>query len=116
MKVIYCIVLLFAAGLNFALAQPACNAEIKHSIHEQSTSSYSIRLKSDVSIVNAEIILHDLFLGTAVQTKVMSITSRETEIFTNLKASRYVIYVKQDGCKRLKSVGGMEGIKVGNIE
>ena len=115
MKVIYGFAFFFLAGLSVAVGQTNCNPDIKYSVREKSSGA-SISLRSEETVAKAEITLYDLYSGVTVQTKKISLMNYETEIFAKVKNAVYVIFVRIEGCAKVKSIGGKEGIKVGNIE
>ncbi|HEY8513651.1 MAG TPA: hypothetical protein VIL31_16945 [Cyclobacteriaceae bacterium] len=96
-----------------ALGNAQCEPAIDVTFHQVSTDSYTVLLRSEQGSQNVDVMLHDLYLGKAVQSKRISLSARETEVFTNVKPSLYTIYVKRDGCDEYRSLGSVTGIKIG---
>jgi hypothetical protein len=117
MKVIYSCVFLVLGFTTCAFGQDKCKAKIDYTITEGPSNTYSIALQSAESLNNPEIELFDLYQGKTIQKKQTGDGLRSKKIvFTNVKPSLYILYVKQNGCAKTQSVGGINGIKVGNKE
>jgi hypothetical protein len=99
-----------------AFSQDPCKTEIEYSVRELTPSNFSIALQSSQSIKNVHVQLFDLYQGKVVQEKTIGdVTFSKREVFTGVKASLYIIYIKYDGCSKARSLGGIEGIKIGTI-
>jgi hypothetical protein len=96
-----------------AIAYAQCEPAIEVTFHQASADSYTVLLRSEQGTQQVDAMLHDLYLGKSVQSKRITLSARETEVFTNVKPSLYTIYVKQDGCEEYRSLGSIEGIKIG---
>ena len=91
-----------------------CEANIDFTFHQVSADSYTVLLRSEQGNQTVTAMLHDLYLGQAVQTKRISLSARDAEVFTNVKPSLYTIYIKKDGCDEYRSLGAITGIKIGD--
>lgn len=99
-----------------ALCQDQCKTEIEYSVREVTPSNFSIALQSSQSIKNVHVQLFDLYEGKVVQEKnIGDGMLMKREVFTGVKASLYIIYIRYDGCSKARSLGGIEGIKIGTI-
>ncbi|HEX7016247.1 MAG TPA: hypothetical protein VF191_12125 [Cyclobacteriaceae bacterium] len=96
-----------------AASHAQCEADIDVTFQQVSADSYTVLLRSEQGSQTVTAMLQDLYLGKAVQSKRISLSGRETEVFTNVKPSLYTIYVKKDGCDEYRSLGSIEGIKIG---
>lgn len=91
-----------------------CDVSIEYSFHQSAASQFSVSLSSNTGSESVIAKLHDLYLGKEVQNKRVSLSGREQEVFTDVKPSLYIIYVKKDGCEEYRSLGGISGIKIGD--
>lgn len=110
-------ILLLLVGLAInAFGQDICTAKIDFAVNEVSKSQFEISLKSSENLSNARVQLYDLYTGKVVKEKNVQsgLTQREV-VFTSVKPSRYTIIIKHDGCTKQKTLGGIEGIKIGEI-
>jgi hypothetical protein len=96
-----------------AVGHAQCEPAIDVTFHQVSADSYTVLLRSEQGSQTVDAMLHDLYAGKAVQSKRISLSGRETEVFTNVKPSLYTIYVKRDGCDEYRSLGSVTGIKIG---
>ena len=117
MKILYGCVFFSVALVFSAFSQEKCNARIEHTVVESPSGVYSITLQSSENLRNAQVELYDLYQGKSVEKREISngLRSKQT-VFSGVKPSLYLIYIKHDGCPRAQSVGGIKGIKVGTIE
>lgn len=90
-----------------------CDLSIDFSYHQSDASLFSISLSSNAGTGTVTAMLHDLYLGTEVQSKRVNLSGREQEVFTDVKPSLYTIYVRKDGCEEYRSLGAISGIKIG---
>ncbi len=116
MKLRFTILFLVACPFFSAMAQNKCKPRVEFAVNQTSANSYSITLRSETPLGNPMLKLYDLYTGKVVAEKRVnnSLTSKQ-EVFTNVKPSRYVVYVSHDGCERQVGIGGIEGIKVGTL-
>lgn len=91
-----------------------CETNVDFSFHQVNADSYTVSLRSEGGGQTVTAMLHDLYLGQAVQTRRISLSAREAEVFTNVKPSLYTIYVKKEGCDEYRSLGSITGIKIGD--
>ncbi|HLT79380.1 MAG TPA: hypothetical protein VKZ86_00025 [Cyclobacteriaceae bacterium] len=96
-----------------AVSRAQCEVDIDVSFHQVSADSYTVLLRSQQGSQSVTAMLHDLFTGETVQSKRANLSARETEVFTNVKPSLYTVYIKRDGCEEYRSLGSIEGIKIG---
>jgi hypothetical protein len=117
MKIFYGCVFFFVALAFNAFGQDKCKARIEHIVVENLSGIYSITLQSSENLRNAQVELYDLYKGESIQKKQIDngLTRKQT-VFSGVKPSLYLIYIKHDGCPRAQSVGGIKGIKVGTLE
>jgi hypothetical protein len=116
MRTIYGCVFFSLAFVLSAFGQEKCKSKIEYTVIENA-SGYSIALQSNEQFRNLEVQLYDVYEGKTVQVKQVTSTLRNKPvIFTKVKPSRYYIYVKHDECSKLRGLGELTGIKVGNIE
>lgn len=112
------LLLLFLVGMVCpAFSQDKCQVEIEYSVKEVTPSNFSIALQSSQSVSNAHVKLVDLYTGKVVQEKNIAggLSFKLKEVFTGVKASLYIIYINYDGCDRQRSLGSIQGIKIGTI-
>lgn len=110
------LLVLFVGIVCPAFSQDKCKAEIEYSVKEITPSNFSIALQSSESLGNVHVQLFDLYTGKVIQEKdIAGGVSLKREVFTGVKASLYIIYIKYDGCDRKRSLGGIQGIKIGTI-
>jgi hypothetical protein len=114
MKSVLCTVFFIALSMSL-YAQDQCKPQVKYTVKEKSSNSYSISLQSNSNITSPSLELYDLYEGKVVDSKQVGSIRGQQEIFKNVKPSLYIIYIKQEGCTRPFGVGGKEGIKVGSI-
>ena len=91
-----------------------CDLNIDYSFHQSAASNFSVSLTTQGGSESVTAKLHDLYLGKEVQSKRVSLSGREQEVFTNVKPSLYIIYIKRDGCEEYRSLGQITGIKIGD--
>jgi hypothetical protein len=117
MRIIYGCVFFSLTFVLTGFSQDKCKTRIDHSVVESPSKQYSIALQSTENLRNAEVELYDLYLGKTVAKKHVGngLRTKQT-VFSGVKPSLYLIYIKHDECPRVQSVGGIQGIKVGNIE
>lgn len=96
-----------------AAGKAQCEADIDFSFHQVSADSYTVLLQSERGSQTVTAMLHDLYLGQAVQSKRINLSTRATDVFKNVKPSLYIIYIKEDGCEKYTSLGGISGIRIG---
>jgi hypothetical protein len=117
MRVIYGCFFFCLAVITPAFSQDKCKTRIEYAVVESPSKGYSITLQSSENLRNADVELYDLYLGKTVAKKYVGNGLRNKQtVFSGLKPSLYLIYVKHDDCPRAQSVGGIQGIKVGNTE
>ena len=117
MKIIYWCVFFLFAQIHCAVGQDKCKVRIDHRVIQDGSKGYLITLQSQENLRNTEVELYDLYEGKLVVKKTLDSSLRnEQTVFTGIKPSLYLIYVKYDGCPKKRSLGGIEGIKVGTIE
>jgi hypothetical protein len=117
MRIIYGCVFFCVAVVSSAFGQDKCKSVIEYSVTESPAKGYSISLQSSENLRNVEVQLFDLYEGKTVATKQVGSGLRSKQVvFSGVKPSLYLVYVKHDECPRAQSLGGMKGIKVGNIE
>jgi len=90
-----------------------CDPNIEYSFHQSAATAFSVSLSSPGGSETVTAKLHDLYLGKEVQSKRVSLSRSEQEVFTNVKPSLYTIYIKKDGCEEYRSLGQISGIKIG---
>jgi hypothetical protein len=114
MKANFTILLLACCFLTLS-AQEKCKPPVEFSVKEIADNAFAISLKSQTPLSRSEISLIDAYSGDMIEKKTInsSLTTKQ-EIFKNVKPSRYILYIKQEGCERAYSIGGIEGIEVGN--
>ena len=117
MRIIYGCVLLCLTSIISGYCQDKCKSTVEHTITESPDKGHSITLQSSENLRNVEVELYDLYQGKTVDKKYVGngLRARQT-VFSRVKPSLYLIYIKHDGCPRAQSLGGIKGIKVGNIE
>jgi hypothetical protein len=110
---IFTVLIISAASLESTFAQ--CDNPLKHSVSIGASGHYVIYLEPlDESITVDRIVLQDLITGQKSNEITTSmIVSKKTEIFREIRPSRYTIYVWLPSCKRPVTLGGKDGIKVG---
>ena len=108
------IILFVAFFLSPLLGRGQCDAKYEYSVRETAPNQYSIEIKADQFAGPVSIVLQDLYTGEKINEKDVEITNRVIEVFQNLKPSLYIIYIKKKGCDKAVSLGGVEGIKIGN--
>lgn len=104
--------LIFLTAQTVSRAQ--CDLDIEYSFHQSAASQFSVSLRSSAGAESVTAKLHDLYLGKEVQSRRVSLSNRDEEVFTNVKPSLYTIYVKKDGCEEYRSLGQITGIKIGD--
>ncbi|RAV99576.1 hypothetical protein [Pseudochryseolinea flava] len=114
MKFIYPLLLFLAASATPALSQDLCKTKVDFEVKEISKGSFEISLKSSRSISQAQVKLYDLYSGKVIQEKTVVLSSNPS-LFRNVKSSRYTVLITFEGCSKGISVGGIEGIKVGEL-
>ena len=109
--------IVLAVGMSIvSYAQNQCAAKIEYSVIDNAANGHSIALESSVPLTNVHVQLVDLYTGKIIAEKnVSGGISNKRVVFTQIKASLYTVNVKYDGCEKVKSVGGIEGIKVGKL-
>jgi len=116
MKFISPILLFLVVSASHANGQDICNANLDFAIKEVSKSYFEVSLQSSQAITNAKVQLYDLYTGKVVQEKLIpNGLAQQQVVFTKVRPSHYTILVKYDGCSKVKSIGGIEGIKIGEI-
>lgn len=116
MRITFISIVLVAGMSIMSHAQNQCSAKIEYAVIDNAAKGFSIALESKAPLANVHAQLVDLYTGKLVDEKdVAGGISNKRVIFTQVKASLYVVYVKYDGCEKAKSVGGIEGIKVGKL-
>jgi hypothetical protein len=117
MRIIYGCVLFCLTSVISGYSQERCKSTVEHTISQSPEKGYTIALQSSENLRNVEVELYDLYEGKTVDKKYVGngLRSKQT-VFSRVKPSLYLIYIKHDGCPRAESLGGVKGIKVGNIE
>lgn len=113
-KLVYVIGLstIFFVGTGFS---GPCDFEIFHKVTQAQNGDFQISLEARGDGGFFKIQLYDLYTGQVVEEKQLALsTNNEKVIFESVKPSRYTIYVSSASCPKRKSLGGIEGIKVGN--
>lgn len=114
MKAHFTILLLACCFLTLS-AQEKCKTPVEFSVKESPNNAFSISLQSQQPISGSEVSLVDAYSGELKEKKKInsSLTTKQ-EVFKNVRPSRYILYIKQEGCERAYSIGGIDGIEVGN--
>ena len=116
MKLRFTILFLVACPFFSVMAQDKCKPRVEFAVRQISTNNYSISLQSETPLGNPLLKLYDLYTGKIVaEKKINNALTSKQEVFTNVKPSRYVVYVAHDGCERQVGIGGVDGIKVGTL-
>jgi hypothetical protein len=110
-------ILLLACCFLTLSAQEKCKTVVEFSVKEVASNAFIISLQSPRSLSGSEISLVDAYSGELTEKKKInsSLTTKQ-EVFKNVKPSRYILYIKQEGCERAYSIGGIDGIEVGNSQ
>lgn len=116
MKFIYPMLLFLVVNASVAFGQDLCQSNVDFSIKEVTKGNFEIMLQSSSTLSKAQVKLYDLYTGKVVQERSLADGRLSGQsIFKNVKPSRYTILIKFDGCDKGISLGGIEGIKVGEI-
>jgi hypothetical protein len=116
MRITFVTIVLVAGMTIVSYAQNQCTLKIDHSVIDNGPKGYSIALESKVPLANVHVQLVDLYTGKVTEEKdVVGGISNKQVIFNQVKTSLYVVYVKYDGCEKARSVGEIQGIKVGKL-
>ncbi len=97
------------------IAVGPCDYEVKYKVRHTGTEGYQIALRATGNGALFRIKLYDLYSGETVEEKQVQLGSNdETVAFERVKPSHYLIYISSESCPKQRSLGGIEGIKVGN--
>lgn len=99
-----------------ASAQDKCKPVTEYTVKETAQGKYTIALQSQSSLDNPTFELVDMATGKVVATRKLPSLRARQDVFLNVRPSVYYIHIKQEGCARSKGIGGVEGIKVGNVQ
>lgn len=114
MRILLVVSVFLVASLT-AFAQDPCRPSIQHAVKKLAENNFSIALQSETQQNGVTLQLVDLFTDKVVQEKKASLGRSEQTVFANVKPSVYAVVVKAEGCK-IRTLGGMYGIKVGSNE
>lgn len=111
--------LFFVLAIFFAplTSNAQCDVKIEYSHKKNSENLCSIFLNAEEpsTLNNVTVKLYDLYLGKIIDEKKVVLTNEKTEVFKNVKPSLYTIYVETDRCEKPLSLGGINGIKIGDF-
>ena len=92
-----------------------CDFELQYRVSQARNGSFQISLETKGNSVFLRIKLHDLYSGLTVEEKQVQLNENDERIaFETVKPSLYVIYFSSASCPRQRTLGGIEGIKVGD--
>ena|SRR5258706_2074623 len=112
-KLLYIIILL--SCFSDAIAVGPCDFEVKYKVSHTGTGGYQISLQATGNGALLKIALYDLYSGETVEEKQVQLGSNDEKVaFERVKPSHYLIYISSEACPKQRSLGGIEGIKVGN--
>lgn len=95
--------------------QSQCLPEVTAHSRNATTGQHEILIASVSSPARCTFELYDLYQGKVVDTNITSIYSSDGEVvFRNVPTGRYTIYVSSEGCSEKRTLGGIQGISVGN--
>jgi hypothetical protein len=112
-KLLYIIILWSCFGDLIAVSP--CDYEVKYKVRHTGTEGYQISLRATGNGALFKITLYDLYSGVTVEEKQVQLGSNDEKVaFERVKPSHYLIYISSEFCPKQRSLGGIEGIKVGN--
>src|SRR5258706_8213120 len=112
-KLVHITVLCFCFSLG--IASGPCDYEVKYTVNQTGKEDYQMLLQAKGNGALFQIKLYDLYSGAVVEEKPLQLNVNEEKVaFERVKPSHYIIYISSESCTKQRSLGGIEGIKVGN--
>jgi hypothetical protein len=111
--------LLFFIALAFPISKwtrspGPCDTDIVQRVSQNTAGAYQLSLeaRNGGGLYKAQ--LYNLYSGEIVETKqIQLVENSETVVFERIKPSLYTIYISSEACPKRKSVGGINGIRIG---